>query len=373
MKKVAIIIGTRAEFIKTMPIMLELKKRKIPYSFIHTGQHSLKDLCEKFEIKKPDFVLTPAPSKSTKFFARHIRAAFWNLGLIFSIKRVIKKINPDYVIYHGDTMTTASASIASSKMLNPSKKYKNIHLEAGLRSGNLFEPFPEEISRIIADRFSEVLFAVSERSKNNLRRYKKSKKIILTGNTIIDSVDVSYKKALKEKIKVFSNKKFALISIHRHENIKNKKRLEKIVKILLSLNIPSYFPLYDNTKEKLIKFGLYKKLIENKNIKILEYIDYVNFIYQLKNCSLLICDGGSIQEESLVFGKPCIILRNFTERQEGLESNFQFLSKLNVKKTVYKINEYLSKDFKVKKFKNPYGNIGLSEKIVDLIQNDKNY
>ena len=370
-EEIAVIIGTRAELIKTFPIMLELQKRKIPYYFIHTGQNDsgINAICEKFKVKHPNVTLSKEPNKKSKFKGIRLHGIIWNLDIVIKIRHELKKLKKlKYVLYHGDTMTTTSAAIASSKLLNPFKKYKNAHLEAGLRSENLFEPFPEEISRIIASKFSDILLAVSNRSEKNLKKYRNSKIIIKIGNTIIDSVNEAYKVSLKEKIKPLSKGKFALISIHRHENINNKKRLGKIVDILVSLKIPSYFTLHGNTRRQLIKFNLYEKLRQNKNIKIIEYLDYIDIIYQLKNCSLIICDGGSLQEESLIFKKPCIILRKATERQEGLETNFQFLSKLNVRKTKEKINKFLNKDFKIKGFKNPYGEIGVSKKIVEILK-----
>ncbi len=367
--KIAIIIGTRAELIKTFPVMLELQRRKIPYYFIHTGQHSLGDFCNIFGVKKPDAVLSLEPKKSSKFNAQKIKAGFWNIGIIFRIKKELNKIHGlRYVIYHGDTMTTASAAIASSRLLNPGKKYKNVHLEAGLRSENLREPFPEEIARKIADSFSDILLTVSERSCKNVRRYERKKNICLVGNTILDSADIALKIAKKNKKKPLSKERFALITVHRHENINNKKRLSQIVGILDSLEIPSFFALHDNTKKKLLKFNLYGKLKKNKNIKIIEPLDYINFIYQMSKCSLVVCDGGSMQEESIIFKKPCIILRKATERQEGLETNFQFLSNLDVEKTKEKIKEYLNPKFKIKPFKNPYGKKGLSKKIVDVLK-----
>ena len=367
--KIAIIIGTRAELIKTFPVMVELQKKKIPYYFIHTGQHNLKDLCKKLSVNYPDIVLTKEPKKSSKFFSKQLKAIFWNFGLILKIKNELNKLKKlKYVLYHGDTMSTASAAIASSKLFNPFKKYKNIHLEAGLRSNNLTEPFPEEILRIIADYFSDILLAVSKRSKNNLKRYENSKKIILIGNTIIDSTDIIYKSSLKKKMKILSPKKFGLISIHRHENIKNKERMKKIVEILASLKIDSFFTMHDNTKKQLIKFDLYNRLKQNKKIKIIGTLDYPSFIYQLKKCSLIICDGGSIQEESLIFSKPCIIFRMATERQEGLESNFQFLSKLEIEKTKKQINKFLDPGFKIRSLENPYGKIGVSKSIVKSLE-----
>ncbi len=365
--KIAVIIGTRAELIKTFPIMLELQKRKMPYYFIHTGQHALKDLCKKFGVKSPDSILTKEPEKSTKFYGNQLSGILWNLFLIFKIRKELRKLKDlQYVLYHGDTMTTASAAVASSKILNFGKNYKNVHLEAGLRSENLFEPFPEELARIIADFFSDILFTVSSRTEKNLSLYKNNKKVILVGNTVLDSVQLALQISKTKKIKFLSEKKFALISIHRHENLKSRKRMEKIVDILNSLEIPSYFTLHDNTKKSLEKFSLLKKV--NKNIKIIQPLDYVDYIYQISKCCLIICDGGSLQEESLIFRKPCIILRMATERQEGLESNFQFLSKLDVTKTREKISEYANPNFATQEFKNPYGEKGVSKKIAEFLK-----
>jgi UDP-N-acetylglucosamine 2-epimerase (non-hydrolysing) len=365
--KIAIVIGTRAEFIKTFPVMLELQRRKVPYYFIHTGQHSLGELCEIFSVNKPDVILTKEPKKSSKFNAKQGKAILWNLTLVGKIRRELRKLkNLEYVLYHGDTMTTASASIASSKLMNPFKKYKNVHLEAGLRSWDNFEPFPEEISRRIVGKFSDVLFAPSVGSKKNLNKLKK-KEILVYGNTIVDSAYYALDLAKKKKIKPLNKGKFALATVHRHENLKNKKRMEKIVEILLSSTIPLYFAAHDNTLKKLEEFGLLKKLKASKIVHLVKPSDYINFIYQISKCSLIICDGGSMQEESLIFGKPCVILRYSTERPEGLETNFQFLTKLNVGKAIEKIKEYTSKEFKIKSYKNPYGEKGLSKKIVEVL------
>jgi len=364
--KVAIIIGTRAEYIKIFPIMLELQKRKEDYYFIHTGQHNLQNLCKTFGTKKPDIILSEEPDKSSKFNAKESKAIKWALRMIFKIKKELKKLpNLKYVLYHGDTMSTGITSIGSSKLLNWFKNYKNVHLEAGLRSNDNKEPFPEEIIRKIVTRFSDVLIAPSKLSKENLNKYKR-KNIIQLGNTILDSVDYALQMAKKRSLKPF-DERFALVTIHRHENIKDWVRLTKIVEILNSITIPIYFSLHDNTKAKLIEFGLYEELKNNQNIHFTKNIDYISFIYQMNKCSLIICDGGSMQEESLIFQKPCIILRMDTERQEGLETNFQYLSKLDVKKTKEKIEEYLSPNFKVKKFKNPYGKKGVSKKIVNTL------
>jgi len=364
--RIAIVIGTKAELIKCMPLMLELQKRKVDYWFIHTGQHPLGKACEDFEIKKPDFVLSKEPEKETKFWSKiNSISIIWFLSMIDKVRNVLREIKPKYVVYHGDTMSTAAASIGSSKWLNKKKIWKNVHLEAGLRSGSLFEPFPEEIARRISDFFSDILLAVSDFTEHNLKKSKSvNGEILKLGNTIIDSALIVYKKAKKMKIKKI-NERYALINIHRHENLNNKERLTKIVEIIKHIKIKAIWPLHESTKMYLEKYGLMKQLKEMKNLEITPLIDYFNFIFLLANCEYLVVDGGSIQEESLVFKKPCIILRNKTERQEGLFTGINFISYLDVKNTQKIIEDIEEGKLKIKKFENPYGKKGLTKKIVD--------
>ncbi len=365
--KIVIVIGTKAELIKTFPIMLELQKQKKDYWFIHTGQHPLGKACEDFGVKKPDFILSKEPKISTKFWSKINKNSFsWFLSMIFKIRRLIKRIKPRYVIYHGDTMSSAAAAIASSKLLNSKKTWKNIHLEAGLRSGSLFEPFPEEISRQISDRFSDILLAVSDLTEKNLHKYKNKKRIIKVGNTIIDSALISYNKAKRMKQKK-PRGKYALINIHRHENLNSRERLEKITEVIRNIKIKAIWPLHENTFHYIKKYGLMKKIENMNNIDIIPLTNYFHFIYLLANCEYLITDGGSIQEESLIFKKPCIILRKKTERQEGLSIGINFLTGLNVKYTKKIIKDIEKGKIKVKKFKNPYGEKGVSKKIVGVL------
>jgi len=365
-KKIAIVIGTKAELIKCMPIMIELQKRKISYWFIHTGQHSLQMACEGFGIKKPDIILSKEPKKETKFWSKVNKfSLLWFFSMIFKVKKKIREIKPSYVIYHGDTMSTSAASIGSSNLLNHNKNWKNVHLEAGLRSGYLFEPFPEEISRQISDYFSDILLAVSNETKKILEKKYPKKQVIKTGNTVVDSSLMVYDKAKKNK--KLLKKEYVLINVHRHENLQNKKRLSDIVEIIKSIKIDSIWPLHENTKHYLEKYGLLNELKEKKNLKITPLISYEEFIFLMANCKYLVTDGGSIQEESLVFKKPCIILRKATERQEGLSTGINFLTKLNVDYAKDIIESLEKNKLKIKAFKNPYGEKGLSKKIVDIL------
>lgn len=370
MKTIAIILGTKAELIKCMPVMLELQKQKKDYWFIHTGQHPLGEACERFGIKKPDFILSQEPKLSTKFWSKvNKNSVFWFLQMIFKVKKIVQKIKPKYILYHGDTMSSAAAAIGSSKIFNFNKNWKNVHLEAGLRSGKLMEPFPEEISRIICDYFSDILLAVSLRTEKNLEKYKKRKRVINVGNTIIDSALFSYEKAkkLKENRSQPEKNSYALINVHRHENLNDEKRLRRIIDIIKNIKVQAIWPIHDNTKFFLEKYSLLKELEEMKNLELTPLTDYLDFIYSLANSKYLLTDGGSIQEESLVFKKPCIILREKTERQEGLQTGINFLTKLDVEKTKSLIDCIEKNILEVKDFRNPYGEKGVSKKIVKIL------
>ena len=364
---IAIVIGTKAELIKCMPIMLELQKQGKDYWFIHTGQHSLKDSCELFGVKKPDFILSEAPKKSSKFLSKITFGTFlWNVKTMLTIKRIINNLKPKYVLYHGDTMNTAMAVGASSWVLNPFKKWKTVHLEAGLRSGSLSEPFPEEFIRKVTDKFSDILLVPSDLSEKNLKREKNNGRIINVGNTILDAAPIALEKGENRWKK--SEKEYVLINIHRHENIKNRERLGQIIDIINEVKCDAIWPIHDNTRHFLEKYNLMGKIMKKRNIKTASLTDYPDFISLLANCKYLITDGGSIQEESLVFGKPCIILRKKTERQEGLSTGINFLTKLDVNYSRSIINRIESGKLKVKNFQNPYGSRGLSKKIVEILQ-----
>ena len=144
--------------------------------------------------------------------------------------------------------------------------------------------------------------------------------------------------------------------------------MEKIIEILSHIKIKAIWPLHDNTKHHLEKYKLIKRLRKLKNIEITPLISYSEFIFLIANCKYLITDGGSIQEESLVFRKPCILLRKKTERQEGLHTGINFLTELKVGYSKKIIEMIEDNKLKIKNFKNPYGEIGVSKKIVDILK-----
>jgi len=352
---IKLVIGTRAELIKVIPVILELRN-KVEFEILATGQHDINYILESYKIDiEPIYINNPS-----KGFLLSTKKAFnFFKKTILKLKRNIDK--EDLVIVHGDTLSTLAGAFAGKI-----KRSKVFHIEAGLRSWDPFEPFPEEIVRNIVDMLSDVLFAPSKLSFKNIKRQFPWKKgVYLTGNTIIDAALISYK--IKKKVDV-PKEEFGIVSIHRHENLTKKYRLIKIVKILLETSkyIKLYFFAYENTILALKKYNLLKYLENNENIVFQKPLDYISFIKWLANSKILLTDGGSIQEESLIFKVPAIILRKKTERVEGLWTGLNYLSKLKIKPTIEKVKQFLNGDYKTD-FKNPYGKPGVSKRIVRII------
>jgi UDP-N-acetylglucosamine 2-epimerase (non-hydrolysing) len=272
-------------------------------------------------------------------------------------------------VYHGDTISTGAAAIGSSSILNPFKKWKNVHLEAGLRSGSFLEPFPEEIVRQTADRFSDILLAVSRLSAKNLKRERATGvfgKIFVVGNTVLDSAEITSNKISKKGRKLEGP--FALINMHRHENLGSLDRMKKIIEIVKSIGIKSVWPMHEVTREAFENYGLMRELKNIKNLKVTPPVSHKEFISLLINSKYLIVDGGSIQEESLIFKKPCILLRKTTERPEGLSTGINFLTKLNVPYTKEIIRKIEKDELNIKDFQNPYGKVGVSKRILTILK-----
>ena len=364
---IVIIIGTKAELIKTAPLMLELERQNKEYLFVNTGQHNLTKECKDFGIRAPNVILSEEPKKGTKFMSNIDQLSIaWSFSMILKIRTLLRKIkNVTFVLVHSDTMSTVVAAIAASSLLNPGRKWKIVHLESGLRSESLKEPFPEEIARKIGDKLSDILIAVSERSENNLKKARVHGRILLLGNIAIDSTLATFEKAKREYKKIKGP--YALVNVHRHENLRSRKRMTKIVSIVSKIPIKTYWPLHDGTRYYLEKYGLLNIIKNNKNIVLSDLVSYSKFTHMLAYSKMLLVDGGSIQEESLIFKKPCLLLRMKTERQEGLKTGINFLTELDVEKTKKIIDYILDKKFKIPDIENPYGGKGASKRVADIL------
>jgi UDP-N-acetylglucosamine 2-epimerase (non-hydrolysing) len=350
--KYAIILGTRAEYIKMFPVMLELQKRNIEYKFIATGQHKLYDLIKMFNTKAPDIIIN-----SRDGFKGDTGGAFkWALQTNPKLIKYLKN-NDDikYVLVHGDTLSTLIGSWASKI-----SGKKLVHVEAGLRSGNIREPWPEELVRRIVDFISDIKFCPSEKCKKRLGGVSFN-----VGNTSIDSLYMAL--SLENHPNIDLPQQFAIASIHRHENIKSPDRMKKILKIIGNSEIPVIWFMHENTKQKLFDYGLEHELKETRNLKIIPSMEYSQFINVLGRAQFVFGDGGSLAEECAELNIPYITLRYETEREELLNRPDQCLTKLdiNIAQTVvlkYSMNrEYYD-------LPNPYfTGESASKQIVDIL------
>ena len=285
---ISMIIGTRAETIKMIPIIEEFKKREIKIKVIGTGQHNLDNYY------KPDFYLTTPPDKSSRFGFSKLKALMWGFKIII---KIFKNVNrKDLILIHGDTLSSALISIGASL-----RKCKIVHIEAGLRSNNMREPFPEEIMRKIVDNRANILFLPTKLEIDNVKNYNEKESYVV-GNTIIDNL-----KKYNLQINIGN---YVVVSIHRQENMRNQLRMRMIVNALNHICLPIYIYAHDPFIEALNKFEL--KL--NDNIKIMKMVSHKEFMQKVSGSYFVIADGGSIQEECAWMKKPCILFRQYTER-----------------------------------------------------------
>jgi len=344
-------------------VILALKKRGVEYKIVGTGQHKVDEILNNLGIVDDVEYILPPPLKGS------ISGASMLQGIAFSIdalRRIHKKIvteRPNLVLYHGDTMTTVTAALGTN--ITWGKRWKTGHVEAGLRSYCLWEPFPEEISRVIADHLSDVLFAPTERAKQNLQREGIVKNVYVTGNTSVDAVKLALKRA--RNIEIPWNE-YILVNVHRFENIKSKKRLRTIVsaveEISRKFDGDVVWPMHSTTERMLKSFGLWE-IVENAAM-VTDALPYPKFIKALSRARVVLTDGGSIQEESVTLKIPAVILRKRTERPEGLETPYNYLVGIDKDKIVKSVLKILDHPPRWKGM-NPYGDGRAGEKIADLV------
>lgn len=348
---IAIIYGTRPEFLKVYPLILEAKKRNIEVITINTGQHTsmLTDMENLFDFTANYYLKV----QSKEFSNANLLAK-----LINDIAQVVKKDNIEKIIAQGDTFTVLASSVVA--FLERRKFY---HIEAGLRTDNVHFPFPEEYNRRVVSLASDINFAPTTLAANNLLRENISQsKIVVTGNTIIDLLQYVLK---KENISLeYGNDVF--ITVHRRENIgKNMLSICNAIKELAEENplINFNWSLHPNPNTRKFIFEAFQDV--PKNIKFIEPLNYIEAVKLMAKSKLLISDSGGIQEEAPTLQKKVIILRNETERPEVLDSGCGIL----VGTDKNKIKEEFYKELKVisNSFVNPFGDGDASQLIFDNI------
>lgn len=346
---IAIIYGTRPEFLKVYPIILEAKNRNLDFITINTGQHTnmLTEMEDLFNFR-PDFSLK---TQSNLFSNSNLLSK-----LIDSIAEVVKSNSVDKIIAQGDTFT-----VLASSMVAFLEKREFYHVEAGLRTDDIRFPFPEEFNRRVVSLTSNINFAPTSLSKQNLLSENiEENKIIITGNTIIDLLSYVLN---KENIKLIKGND-VFITAHRRENIsENMFFICEAIKELAIENplITFYWSLHPNPKTREFIFKTFDDVPQN--IKFIEPLNYIEAVKLMAKSLLIISDSGGIQEEAPTLQKRVIILREETERPEVLACGCGVLVGAN--KQMIKDEFYNELQKGNNNFINPFGNGNASQLILD--------
>lgn len=373
--KILFIFGTRPEAIKMASLYLYLKKNtKFDLEICVTGQHKeMLDQVLKFFKLKPNYSLSlmEANQSLAKFASKSLE----------KIQEVVKNSKPDLILVHGDTTTTLTATLAGY--------YSNVdvgHVEAGLRTNNIYSPFPEEMNRQVVSRIAKHHFAPTNTAKANLiSEGIKSSNIIVTGNTVIDSLRLALhylksESSLEAKFKERLNKKLAfdfkkepylLITGHRRESFG--KGFISICNGIFELakkyeSFKFIYPVHLNPN---VLEPVNKILKNQKNIILTDPVDYAEFIMLLDNAYLVLTDSGGIQEEAPSLGKPVLVMRDSTERPEAIDAGTVKLVGSDSKKIFDGVSSLLDNKELYKKMSrsiNPYGDGRASERIKKYVE-----
>lgn len=369
--KILVIFGTRPEAIKMAPLIIALKNvPQLNVKVCVTAQHRqmLDQVLSLFEIK-PDYDLDimthqqSLPELTSK--------------IVNSVSSILENnFKPDIILVHGDTTTSFAASLAAYY-----KKIKIGHVEAGLRSGNLYSPWPEEANRSLISVLSDLNFCPTLLNEANLiAEGVTNDKIYITGNTVIDALrivshridnDSSISSKLEKQFRFLDeSKKTILVTCHRRENFGDGMKdicsaLRDIVGGRSDLQI--VFPVHMNPN---IKNIVHNFLADIENIYLVEPLDYLPFVYLMKISYIILTDSGGIQEEAPAIGKPVLVMRDLTERQEALDAGTIKIIGNSSQGIVESVNQLMNDSVlysKMANSKNPYGDGSASKKIINIL------
>ncbi|MDE6748119.1 MAG: UDP-N-acetylglucosamine 2-epimerase (non-hydrolyzing) [Lachnospiraceae bacterium] len=364
--KILMVFGTRPEAIKMCPLALELRKHKeIECKICLTGQHRemLRQVMEAFEIQE-DYNLNIMRKSQT--------LTTITTDVLEKLEPVLIEEKPDVVLVHGDTTTSFAAALASFYQQIPVG-----HVEAGLRTGNIYSPYPEEMNRLLTGRIATYHFAPTERNRSNLLSENIEKNVYVTGNTVIDS----FKTTVKENY-VFHNPvlcninytdhRVVLVTAHRRENLGLP--LQNICRAIKRLaerhtDIEVIYPVHLNPA---VRETVYDILDGVDRIKLIEPMDVLDMHNLIARCNLVLTDSGGLQEEAPSFGKPVLVMRTETERPEAVDAGTVKVVGVKEEDIFSAANLLLENEGEYKLMAhavNPYGDGHACERIVTVLQN----
>ena len=378
MKKVMLVFGTRPEAIKMCPLVKEFQKYPRDFETVVcvTGQHRemLDQVLHIFDVT-PDYDLNIMQQGQDLY---DITAR-----VLVGLRDVLKKVKPDVVLVHGDTTTSMAAAMAAFYQQIPVG-----HVEAGLRTNNLYSPWPEEMNRQVTGRIAEYDFAPTPLSKKNLLAENvDEKKITVTGNTVIDALymvvekiknDATLEKQLKDNLLEagydVKGRRIVLITGHRRENFG-----EGFISMLTAIkdlamkypNVDFVYPMHLNPNVRRYIAEVNNQSTITNNLYFIEPLEYLQFVYLMEKCSIVLTDSGGIQEEAPSLGKPVLVMRNITERPEALEAGTVKLVGTDHDKIVSEVGKLLDDRAyydKMSRAINPYGDGKACSRIVETLR-----
>ncbi len=362
MKTVMLVFGTRPEAIKMCPLVKELKSRKnINTVVCVTGQHRqmLDQVLEAFDVV-PDYDLSIMKDKQTLF---DITANILNC-----IKDVLEEVKPNVVLVHGDTSTTFVTALACFYLQIPVG-----HVEAGLRTYDIYSPYPEEFNRQAVGILAKYNFAPTELSKENLvREGKKEDSIFVTGNTAIDALKTTVKADyFHPELKWASGSRFIVITAHRRENLgEPMHNMFRAIRRIMD-EYPDVKAIYPIHMNPLVREAAAAELGGCDRIHIIEPLEVIDFHNLLARSYLILTDSGGIQEEAPSLGKPVLVMRDTTERPEGIKAGTLKLVGTD-EKVIYDNFKLLLEDKNayeaMSKASNPYGDGFACKRIADILE-----
>ena len=362
MKKVMLVFGTRPEAIKMCPLVNELKTRKQLETVVCvTGQHRqmLDQVLEAFQVE-PDYDLSIMKDRQTLFDV--------TTNILNKIKEVLEKEKPNVVLVHGDTSTTFVTALACFYLQIPVG-----HVEAGLRTYNIYSPYPEEFNRQAVSIISQFNFAPTELSKNNLlKEGKKEETIFVTGNTAIDALKTTVREDYTHPdLEWVSDSRLIMITAHRRENLgEPMKHMFRAIRRVMDEHpdVKAIYPIHMNPVVREIADSI---LGDDERIRIIEPLEVLDFHNFLNRSYMILTDSGEIQEEAPSLGKPVLVMRDTTERPEGIAAGTLKLVGTE-EETIYQNFKSLleNKDEyeKMSKASNPYGDGFACKRIADILE-----
>jgi len=316
-----VVLGTKAQLIKMAPLMIRMEERGVPYRFVHTGQHqaTIDEMLAEFGLRAPDLRLYDgpdivSPGQMAGWIAKILVRCVTARGQIFGSSRSARSRH-DLVLVHGDTFSTLLGAL-----MGRVGGLRVGHVESGLRSFDWRDPFPEELTRRLAFRLCHELYCPGPWAMGNVAHLART--LLDSGvNTLADTL--AFALAQPRPIAQSRSAPYALVSLHRYENIFSRHRFPALLEHLerVSRKMRLLFILHPPTASQLERFGLRARLERNSQIELRPRYTYLEFVSLLEHAEFVLTDGGSIQEESAYLGLPCLLLRKSTERREGLGEN----------------------------------------------------